>query len=87
MRFPVAALFLVIAGFMFLAFFGVGSLLLSEMKEALEANDDDLDSQFNYEVDIILAAFGVIGAIMLVMAVVVFVVESLSDEPEYYYRR
>jgi len=87
LRFPTAALFLVIAGFMFLAFFGVGSLLLSEMEEALEANDDNLDGQFNYEVDIIITAFGVIAAIMLVMAVVVFIVDSLSDEPEYFYRR
>ena len=37
MRFPLAALYLVIAGFMFLAFFGVGSLLLSEMEKYEEA--------------------------------------------------
>ena len=85
MKFPVAALFLIIAGFMFLAFFGVGSLLLSEMDDALDPTG--LDGQFSYEVDIIITAFGVISAILLVMAVVVFVVESMSDEPEYYYRR
>jgi len=85
MGFPTAALFLVIAGFMFLVFFGVGSLLLSEMDDALDPST--VDAQFSYEVDIIVSAFGVIGAIMIVMAVVIFVVESLSDEPEYFYRR
>ena len=84
MRFPVAALFLVVAGFMFLAFFGVGSLLLSSMDDALDPST--VDAQFSYEVDIIIAAFGVIAAIMLVLAVVVFVMDSLSDEPEYYWR-
>lgn len=87
MRFPLAALYLVIAGFMFLAFFGVGSLLLSEMEEALEANDDGLDNQFNFQTDLIISGFGVISAILLVLSVVVFVIESLSDEPEYFYRR
>lgn len=85
MRFPTAALFLVIAGFMFLAFFGVGSLLLSEMDDALDPTG--LDSQFSYEIDIIITAFGVISAIMLGLAVVVFIVDSLSDEPEMYWRR
>ena len=87
MRFPAAALFLVIAGFMFLAFFGVGSLLISETSDALLANSDDIDPQFGYQVTIILQAFGIIGAIMITLAVVVFVVDSLSDEPEYYWRQ
>ena len=85
MRFPLAALFLVVAGFMFLAFFGVGSFLLGSMDDALDPST--VDAQFSYEVDIIIAAFGVISAIMLVLAVVVFVVDSLSDEPEMYWRR
>lgn len=87
MRFPVAAIFLVIFGFMFLAFFGVGSFLLSETEDALTARATDIDGQFGYEVDIIISAFGVIGAIMIVLGVVVFVVECFSDEPEYYWRR
>ena len=87
MRFPLAALYLVIAGFMFLAFFGVGSLLLSEMEEALEANDDGLDNQFNFQTDLIISGFGLISAILFLLSFLVFVIESLSDEPEYYYRR
>lgn len=87
MRFPTAALFLVIAGFIFLAFYGVGSLLLSETSDALLADSADLDPQFGYQITIIIAAFGVVAAVMLVMAVVVFVIDSLSDEPEYYWRR
>lgn len=85
MRFPVAALLLVVTGFMFLAFFGVGSLLLSSMDDALDPST--VDAQFSYEVDIIITAFGVIAAILLVMAVVVFIIECMSDEPEYYWRR
>jgi len=87
LRFPLAALFLVIAGFMFLIFFGVGGFLLTETEEALEANDDGLDNQFNYQLDLIITAFGIMAAILLSMAVVLFIIECLSDEPEYYYRR
>jgi len=85
LKFPLAALYLVIFGFVFLIMFGIGSLLLSSMDDALSPTSPD--SQFDYQVDIIIAAFGVIGAIVLVTGVIVFVVESLSDEPEYYYRR
>lgn len=84
MRFPIAALLLVVTGFIFLAFFAVGSLLLTEMDDALDPTG--LDGQFAYEVDIIIAAFGIIGAIVIVMAIIIFVIESLSDEPEYYWR-
>ena len=70
---------------MFLAFFGVGSLLLSSMDDALDPST--VDAQFSYEVDLIISAFGVIAAIMLVLAVIVFILDSLSDEPEMYWRR
>jgi len=87
LRFPIAALFLVIAGFMFLAFFGVGSLLLTETADALDPLDDDLDIGYHDIITKLPTAFGIIGAILLVLAVVVFIVDSLSDEPEMYWRR
>ena len=86
MRFPVAALLLVVTGFIFLAFFAFGSFLISETGDALIARSDSLDPQFGYQVNIVTTAFGIIGAIMITMAVIIFVVESFSDEPEYYWR-
>ena len=87
MRYPTAAILLIVTGFIFLAFFAFGSLLISETGDALVANSDGLDPQFGYQVSIVTTAFGIIGAIMITLAVVIFFVESLSDEPEYYYRR
>ena len=85
-RFPLAALFFVIAGFVFLAFFGMGSLLLTEFDDAL-INKDDLDSTLQDELDLITDAFGYIAAIFFVTGILlIFILDSLSDEPEYFYR-
>jgi len=87
MGWSTGAILLVVFGFMFLAFFGVGSFLLSEAGDALIDHSDGLDPQFGYQVTIITEAFGIIGAIMIVIGVIAFVVESFSDEPEMYWRR
>lgn len=87
MRFPVAALLLVVFGFIFLAVFGMGSFLLEETGDALVERSEGLDPQFGYQISIITNAFGIIGCIMIVLGVVAFVVESFSDEPEMYWRR
>lgn len=88
MRFPLAALFFVIACFIFFVLWAVTSLLLSEIGEAMAPLASRLSTD-NYSnmLGMLPWAFGIICAIFFVSAIiVVFVLESLSDEPEYYYR-
>jgi len=92
MRFSIAALAFVIAGFLFLAFWGFGSLLITETDDALTKSISTLEStsqdKVNGYITLLTTAFGVIAAIFFVSAIItVFVLESLSDEPEYFYRR
>lgn len=92
MRFPLAALGFVIAGFIFLAFFAFGSLLITEVDDALEDSVSNLKAASQAEVNgyitLVTNAFGLIAAIFFVVGIIlVFVLESLSDEPEYFYRR
>lgn len=89
MRFPVAAMFFVIASFIFLAVFAVGSLLLTELGDGLQSNVDRLD---NDKLDeywrVIPQAFGVIGAIFFITGILLFfVMDATMDEPEYFYER
>ena len=82
MRFPIAALFFVIGCFIFFVYWVFGSLLTDTIRNALPSSNAD------YIVNMIPWAFGIICAIFFVSAIIiVFVLESLSDEPEYYYRR
>jgi len=87
MRFPVAALFFICAGFIFLATFAVGSLLIDEIDTAFDNEKPNLDSSFTDTLTLLKDAFGIISAIFLVTGVLLaFILQSLSDEPEYYYR-
>jgi len=91
MRFPLAALGFVVAGFIFLAFFAFGSLLITEVDDALESSVDNLDAASKAEVNgyitLVTNAFGVIAAIFFVTGIIlIFVLESLSEEPEYFNR-
>ena len=87
MRFPVVAIFFVIAAFIFLALWGVGSLLLTEMSDALGTIDEDLDSTYHDEITLLTNGFGIIAAIFFVCGILlVFVLEALEDEPEMYWR-
>jgi len=73
-----------IAVFGFFIGWGVGSFLLDTFGNALipmassEAEDIITLLQF---------AFGIICAIALVMIVIIFFIDALSDEPELYWRR
>lgn len=89
MRFPAAALFFVIACFIFFVLWAVSSFFISETVGVMSPLADDLSTD-NYSnmLDVLPWAFGIICAIFFVSAIlVIFVLESLSDEPEYYYRR
>ena len=91
MRWPLAAVGFIVAGFLFLAFFGFASLLMTSVSDAITDNIGILDAtgQTNVSglITLIQTAFGVISAIFFATGVILFfVLESLSDEPEYYYR-
>ena len=88
MRFPTAALFFVIACFIFFVLWAVSSLLLSEVAGVMQPLADQLPSdEYSNMLGLLPWAFGIICAVFFVSAiVVVFILESLSDEPEYYYR-
>lgn len=91
-RFPLAALAFIVAGFIFLLCFGVGSKLLTTVDEGLEKGisqlEADSQTKVNSIVDLIVSAFGIISAVFFVTGILLFfIMDSLSDEPEYYYRR
>lgn len=88
MRFPAAALFFVIACFIFFVLWATTSLLLSEVGGAMQPLASKLSTD-NYSnmLNMLPWAFGIICAIFFVSAIiVVFVLDSLGDEPEIYYR-
>ena len=86
MRFTLTSIFLIIAGFIFLAVFSVSSLLLTETSDALSTVDTGLPSGYTDIKNLLPSAFGIIGAIFLVCGIVlVFLLDSLADENEYYY--
>jgi len=87
MRFPTAALFFLVAAFIFFAFFAISSLLLTSVDEALDNVDSGMSSDYHTIKDLLPTAFGIIGAIFFVVGIVlIFIMDSLADEPEYYWR-
>jgi len=88
MRFPLAALFFIIASFVFFAGFGMSSWLIDEMGNGLQDNVDSLgNSTLNNLWTLIPSAFGIIGALFFIVGVLlIFVLDATADEPEYFYR-
>ena len=88
MRWPLASLFLIIGSFIFLVMFAVSSLLLTEVGDALEPYSSDLDATFAEELSFLPTAFAIVAAIFFVTGILlIFILDSLSDEPEMYWRR
>lgn len=88
MRFPTAALYFVITCFIFFVLWAVSSLLIDEVRNAMQPLASQLSTD-NYSnmLSMLPWAFGIICAVFFVSAIfVVFVLDSLSDEPEYYYK-
>lgn len=84
MRFPLAALFFVIGSFIFFVFWAVMSLYIDTIYDAL-APTAPVGSLT--VINLIPIAFGIISVIFFVAGLlVIFVMESLADEPETYYR-
>lgn len=86
MRYPIAALFFVIACFIFFVLWAVTSFFISEVVSVMSPLADQLPTnEYSNMLNMLPWAFGIICAIFFVSAILtVFVLEALSDEPEYY---
>ena len=90
MRFPSAALLFIIACFIFFVLWAVSSYMLGATVDVMSPLAERLETDnYGNMLGILQWAFGIICAIFFVSAIIaIFVLESLSDEPEYYeYRR
>ena len=89
MRFPLAAMFFIVVGFIFLACWGVSSYLLSVVTDAMTPLANDLGQPSYTELLTTLPwAFGFICALFFVVGIVLFfVLDATAEEPEMYWRR
>lgn len=88
MRFPLAAVLFIVGSFIFFTFAGVSYYLMSTIDTAIDSLSPGYDATFQAIVDLLPTAFGVIAILFFVVGLLlIFVLESLSDEPEMYYRR
>lgn len=87
-RFPLAAIGFLIAAFIFFVFWAFTSLYLTTVVDALTPLAADLtDNTVTGYLTLLPSAFGIICAIFFFVGIVLtFILDSLSDEPEYYYR-
>jgi len=87
LRFPVAAIMFLVGAFIFFIFFATTSLMQTSILEGLDPYDDDLDPMYHEEISLLSKAFAVIAAIFFVSGLLlIFVLDSISEEPEYYWR-
>jgi len=85
LRFSIASLFFVCLSFIFFVLWAVFSMFLDEIYNALSPT---APVGAMATLDLLPYAFGVICAIFFVTALLfVFVLDSLADEPEMYWRR
>jgi len=84
MRFPLAALFFLIASFIFFCLWAIMSYYLDTIQDALlPTAPADAISILN----LLPNAFGVICAVFFIAGILIFfVMDALADEPETYYR-
>jgi beta-lactamase regulating signal transducer with metallopeptidase domain len=89
MRFPLAAMFFVISGFIFLAFWGFSSLLITTVTDAISPLAADLNETGLDEIITLLpTAFGFICVLFFIVGIVlIFILDANADEPEMYWRR
>jgi len=87
MRFPLAALLFIIAGFIFFVIWAVISLLLNETYNALSPLSVGLDAKLAEELALIPTAFGILAALFFIVGIIlIFVLDTFQDEPETYWR-
>ena len=92
MRFPLAALFFIISGFIFFVCWAVSSLLLTTVDDAITPYASNLSSASATStiatISLLSSAFGILCVLFFIIGIVlIFVLDSWSDEPEMYWRR
>lgn len=88
MRWAAASLFFVISSFIFFIFFAVSNMIITETHDALDARGGDLGTGFNTILSLLPEAFLIIGVIFFLTGILlIFVLDALADEPEYYWRK
>jgi hypothetical protein len=88
MRFPLAALFFLVTSFIFFVSWAVSSYIISAVDDALTPLSTGFStSNFSELVTLLPTAFGIICAIFFIVGIfLIFVLDSLADEPEMYWR-
>ena len=88
MRFPLAALFFLITSFIFFVSWVVSSYLLSSVGDAITPLSASFMASTQGEfITLLPTAFGVICALFFLIGILlIFVLDSLADEPEMYWR-
>lgn len=87
MRFPLAALFFMVSSFIFFVGWAVSSYLITTVDDALTPLASFSTSNFSDLVTLLPMAFGILCALFfLVGLLLIFVLDSLADEPEMYWR-
>ena len=89
MRFPLAALFFILTGFMFFCFWAYSFFLLTTVSDAMSPLAAALSSPGATEViNLLPTVLGILCALFFIVGILlIFVLDSWSDEPEMYYRR
>ena len=87
MRFPLAALFFIVASFIFFICFAVSFFLMDAVSTGVSSIDSGLPAEYQAIKTLLPSAFGIIGCIFFVSGLLlIFILDSLSDEPEMYWR-
>ena len=88
MRFPLAAMFFVIVGFIFFAIWAVSSYLINTVKDTMTPLASDLgSSSYSNLLTLLPTAFGIICVLFFVVGIVLFfVLDATAEEPEMYWR-
>lgn len=92
MRYPVAALLFLVFSFIFFLCWVVMTFVVGTFHDTIEPLGTTIDGWYQagfYDIMVTLPwAFGFLCALFFIMGIVVlFVLESWSDEPEFYYRQ
>lgn len=91
MRFAIAAVLFIVAIFGFFIGFTIGSYTLDHIYTALETPANNLlesnnSASYLNTSTLIKTGFGIICSIIFVVITLIFILDSLGDEPEYYWR-
>jgi len=88
MRFPLAALFFLISSFIFFIGWAVSNFLLTSIVDAMTPYATDLgEASYTNLLTLLPTAFGIMCALFFIVGIIlIFVLDSLADEPEMYWR-